>query len=71
MPVELKFHVETPYDEETIVCSNGYGQMINMIATPIYNNTPLKIFFPMTLVLDNVALEMRGLAKFAKMIIKS
>ena len=42
VPVELKFHVKTPYDEETIVCSNGYGQMVNMIATPIYDNTRLK-----------------------------
>ena len=60
-----EINVKTPYDEESIVCSNGYGQMVNMIATPIYDNTPLKNF-PMTLVLDNVSLEMRGLPSLLK-----
>ena len=44
-PIELKFHMETPYDAGTKVCSNGLGHMTKMAATPIYGKTPLKILF--------------------------
>ena len=53
-PIKLKFHMETPYDWWTKVCSNGHGHMSKMAATPICGKNPLKIFFsrtrrPMTL----------------------
>ena len=55
--IELKFHMETPRDAGTIVCSNGPGHMTKMAATPIYGKNSLKIFFsrtrrPMTWGLD-------------------
>ena len=53
-PIKLKFHMETPKDPGTKVCSNGPGHMTKMAAMPIYGKNPLKIFFsrtrrPMTL----------------------
>ena len=53
-PIKLKFHMETPQDAGTKVCSNGPDHMTKMAATPIYGKNPLKIFFsrtrrPMTL----------------------
>ena len=44
-PIKLKFHMETPRDAGTKVCSNGLGHMTKMAATPIYGKNPLKIFF--------------------------
>ena len=38
-PFKLKFHMETPYDAETKVCSNGPGHIIKVAATPIYGKT--------------------------------
>ena len=35
-PIEDKFHMESPWDEGTKVCSNGSGHMIKMAAMPIY-----------------------------------
>ena len=43
-PIELKFHIETPKDGGTKVCSNGIGHMTKMDAMPIYGKNPLKIF---------------------------
>ena len=43
--IELKFHMETPYDARTKTYSNGLGHMTKMAATLIYDKTPLKIFF--------------------------
>ena len=43
-PIELKFHMETPEDAGTKVCSNGPGYMTKMAAKPIYGKNPLKIF---------------------------
>ena len=43
-PIKLKFHMETPEDAGTKVCSNGPGHMTKM---PIYGKKPLKIFFSM------------------------
>ena len=39
--IEVKFHVESPWDGGTKVCSNGPGHMTNMAAMPIYGK---KIF---------------------------
>ena len=41
-PIKLKFHMETPYDGGTKVCSNGPGHMTKMAATPIYGKKPFK-----------------------------
>ena len=38
-PFELKFHMETPYDGGTKVCSKGPGHMTKMAAMPIYGKT--------------------------------
>ena len=35
-PIEAKFHMEPPWDRETIVYSNGPGHMTKMAAMPIY-----------------------------------
>ena len=35
-PIELKFHMETPLDAVTEVCSNGSGHMTKMAAYHIY-----------------------------------
>ena len=53
-PIEAKFHMESPLDGGTIVCSNGPGHMTRMAAMPIYGKNLKKIFFsgikrPMTL----------------------
>ena len=45
-PIILKFHMETPYDAGTRVCSNGPGHMTKVAATPIYGKNPLKISEP-------------------------
>ena len=47
-PIKFKFHMETPQDAGTKVCSNGPGHMTKMAATPIYGKNPLKIFFSRT-----------------------
>ena len=41
-PIEPKFHMETPLDGGTKVCSNGPGHMTKMAARPIYGKKPLK-----------------------------
>ena len=46
--IELKFHMETPKDGGTKVCSNGPGHMTKMATMPIYGKNPLKIFFSRT-----------------------
>ena len=46
-PIEVKFHVEPPWDRGTNVCSNGPGHMTKMAAMPIYGKN-LKIFFSRT-----------------------
>ena len=35
-PIKLKFHIETPYDAGTKVCSNGPGYLTKMATMPIY-----------------------------------
>ena len=34
--IEAKFHMESPWDGDTKVCSNGLGRMTKMAAMPIY-----------------------------------
>ena len=41
-PIKLKFHMETPHDAGTKVCSNGPGHMTKMATMPIYGKNPLK-----------------------------
>ena len=43
-PIDLEFHMETPKDGGTKVCSNGPGHMTKMAAMPIDAKNPLKIF---------------------------
>ena len=55
-PIEAKFHMESPWDRGTKVCSNGPGHMTKVAAMPIYSKNLKKIFFsgtkrPMTLIL--------------------
>ena len=40
--VEFKFHMETPQDVGTKVCSNSLDHMTKMAAMPIYDKSPLK-----------------------------
>ena len=35
-PIKAKFHMESPWDEETKVRSNGHGHMTKMAVMPIY-----------------------------------
>ena len=54
LPIELKFHVKTPYDKLAKIYTKIFGHMTKVAATPIYGKNPLKIFFsrtrrPMTL----------------------
>ena len=35
-PIEAKFHMESPWDGGTKVCSKGPGHMTKMAAMPIY-----------------------------------
>ena len=53
-PIELKFHVNTPYDRLAKIDKNCSGHMAKMAAEPIYGKNPLNIFFgtrrPMALV---------------------
>ena len=43
-PIELKFHMTTPYDWLTKICTNCYGHMTKMATTPIYGKNYLNIF---------------------------
>ena len=47
-PIELKFHVKTPYDKSVKIYTKYFGHMTKMAATPIYGKKPLKIFFSRT-----------------------
>ena len=41
-PIELKFHVKTPYDKSTKIYTKYFGHMTKMVATPIYGKNLLK-----------------------------
>ena len=43
-PIEVKFHVEPPWDGGTKVCIWGPGHVAKMAAMPIYDKNPSKIF---------------------------
>ena len=43
-PIEVKFHMEPPWDGGTKICSNGPGHMTKMAIMPIYGKN-LKNFF--------------------------
>ena len=47
-PIELKFHVKTPYDKLAKIYAKYFGHMTKMTATSIYGKKPLKIFFSRT-----------------------
>ena len=44
-PIELKFHMKTPYNKLAKIYTNSFGHMADM---PIYGKKPLKIFFSRT-----------------------
>ena len=44
-PIELKFHLKTPYDRLAKIYTNCTGHMTKMATTPIYGKNPLNIFF--------------------------
>ena len=44
-PIELKFHMKTPYDKLAKIYAKYFGHMTKMAVTTIYGKTPLKIFF--------------------------
>ena len=53
-PMEIKFHMTTPYDWLAKFYTNCYGHMTKMATKPIYGKNYLNIFFsgtktPMTL----------------------
>ena len=41
-PIELKFHVRTPYDKLAKIYTKYFGHMTKMAATPIYGKKPFK-----------------------------
>ena len=44
MPIELKFHMKTPYNKLAKISANYFGHMTKMADKPIYGKNPLKIF---------------------------
>ena len=44
-PIKLKFHMETPEDAGTKVCSNSPGHMTKIAATPINGKNSFKNLF--------------------------
>ena len=44
-PIELKFHVKTPYDKLVKIYAKYFGHMTKMPTMPIYGKNPLNIFF--------------------------
>ena len=47
-PVELKFHMKTPYNKLAKIYTNCYGHLTKMADMPIYGKHPFKIFFSRT-----------------------
>ena len=43
-PMEIKFHMTTPYDRLAKICTNCYGHMTKMATKPIYGKNYLNIF---------------------------
>ena len=44
MPIELKFHMKTPYNKLAKISANYFSHMTKMADKPIYGKNPLKIF---------------------------
>ena len=44
-PIDLKFHMKTPYDRLAKIYASCTGHMTKMATTPIYGKNPLNIFF--------------------------
>ena len=44
-PIDLNFHIETPYDRLAKISANCFGHMAMMTTMPIYGKNPLKSFF--------------------------
>ena len=44
-PIEIKFHMTTPYDWLAKICTNCYGHMTKMATKLIYGKNYLNIFF--------------------------
>ena len=40
-PIELKFHMKTPYDRLAKICTNCTGHMTKMAAMPLYEGHPI------------------------------
>ena len=57
-PIELKFHVKTPYDKLAKIYAKYFGHMTKMAATPIYGKKHLKIFFSRSRRLMTLGLDM-------------
>ena len=47
-PIELKFHVKTPYDKSAKIYTKYFGHMTKMAAMPIYSKNLLNFFFSRT-----------------------
>ena len=45
LPIEIKFHMTTPYDWLAKTYTNCYGLMTNMATMPIYGKNSLNLFF--------------------------
>ena len=43
-PIELKFHVKTPYDKFAKIYTKYFGHLTKMATTPIYGKKTFKIF---------------------------
>ena len=65
-PIKLKFHMETPKDAGTKICSNAPGHMTKMAAMPIYGKNPLKNLLQIQKPTWYVALGMWGLPSLFK-----
>ena len=44
-PIELKFHLKTPYDKLAKIYTKYFGHITKMAAAPLYSKNPLKNFF--------------------------
>ena len=44
-PIELKFHMKTPFDRLAKIYYNCTGHMTKMATTPVYGKNPFNILF--------------------------
>ena len=57
-PIELKFHMKTPYNKLYKIYTNCFGHMTKMANMPIYGKNPFKISFSRTRRLMTLGLGM-------------